>query len=362
MLRFTARETQTQLVIPLGIYGENNARQILFPIGLWQEAFGEGRVELLVQRSGDAQPYPVPLTMEGNAAVWTITKADVGVPGFGRARLNYYVGETIAKSVTWTTRTDSDPLAEPGEVPEAPEQAWMEQVLAAAGDVAEINQHPPVPGEDGYWMIWNPETDEYEQSGVALPEGAGSKDAVLYVPQALSDEQQGQARDNINAAPKRLIITAESVTVDGEQQLALSHTGAQAFAFLKNGGSVALHLVEYGQALNAMSAFETEDGGAVLFTTPGGNGLTGVFLMGDSAFTTSFDLTGPEGPQGPAGPQGEQGPAGPQGDPGPEGPQGPAGADGYTPVKGVDYWTPEDRQSMVDDVLAALPAAEGVGF
>ena len=41
------------------------------------------------------------------------------------------------------------------------------------------------------------------------------------------------------------------------------------------------------------------------------------------------------------------------------GQEGPAG---YTPVKGVDYWTQEERQSMVEDVLAALPSAEGVGF
>lgn len=37
--------------------------------------------------------------------------------------------------------------------------------------------------------------------------------------------------------------------------------------------------------------------------------------------------------------------------------QGPAG---YTPVRGTDYWTAEDQQAIVDAVLAALPAAEGV--
>lgn len=43
-------------------------------------------------------------------------------------------------------------------------------------------------------------------------------------------------------------------------------------------------------------------------------------------------------------------------------PEGIVGATGYTPVKGVDYWTQEDCQSMVNDVLAALPASEGVRF
>ena len=54
--------------------------------------------------------------------------------------------------------------------------------------------------------------------------------------------------------------------------------------------------------------------------------------------------------------------AGIPGAPGDVGPEGPPGSDGYTPIKGVDYWTQADQQSIVDDVLAALPVAEGVGF
>lgn len=78
--------------------------------------------------------------------------------------------------------------------------------------------------------------------------------------------------------------------------------------------------------------------------------------------------TGPQGPQGiqgetgPAGADGAQGQKGDTGDTGPQGPQGPAGADGYTPVKGTDYFTAEDKTELVNAVLAALPAAEGVGY
>lgn len=38
--------------------------------------------------------------------------------------------------------------------------------------------------------------------------------------------------------------------------------------------------------------------------------------------------------------------------------QGTSG-DGYTPVKGVDYWTEAEKEQMVADVLAALPAYDG---
>lgn len=77
-------------------------------------------------------------------------------------------------------------------------------------------------------------------------------------------------------------------------------------------------------------------------------------------------IQGETGPQGPKGDTGETGPQGPQGIPGEKGdqgdigPQGPAGVDGHTPVKGTDYWTESDKQEIVNDVLAALPAAEGV--
>lgn len=47
---------------------------------------------------------------------------------------------------------------------------------------------------------------------------------------------------------------------------------------------------------------------------------------------------------------------------GPQGPKGETGATGYTPAKGVDYWTEADKQEIIDDILEALPAAEGVSF
>ena len=35
---------------------------------------------------------------------------------------------------------------------------------------------------------------------------------------------------------------------------------------------------------------------------------------------------------------------------------------GDTPQKGTDYWTAADQQSIVDDVLAALPTWEGGSY
>lgn len=46
----------------------------------------------------------------------------------------------------------------------------------------------------------------------------------------------------------------------------------------------------------------------------------------------------------------------------PQGEKGDTGADGYTPVKGVDYFTADDKNELVQAVLAALPAAEEGSF
>lgn len=37
--------------------------------------------------------------------------------------------------------------------------------------ITDINNHPPTPGTNGYWMIWNPAKRKYEESTVPLPEG-----------------------------------------------------------------------------------------------------------------------------------------------------------------------------------------------
>ena len=42
--------------------------------------------------------------------------------------------------------------------------------------------------------------------------------------------------------------------------------------------------------------------------------------------------------------------------------KGDTGAPGHTPVKGTDYWTADDQQTIVNDVLAALPTWEGGSY
>ena len=63
--------------------------------------------------------------------------------------------------------------------------------------------------------------------------------------------------------------------------------------------------------------------------------------------------TGPVGPAGEPGPAGKDGVDGKDGQNGADGKDGKNGVDGYTPVKGTDYFTEEDKNEIVDAVIAA---------
>lgn len=52
--------------------------------------------------------------------------------------------------------------------PEIPSEfSEMEQRLN------ELYANPPKPGANGTWLLWNPDTNEYEESDIPLPEGGG---------------------------------------------------------------------------------------------------------------------------------------------------------------------------------------------
>ena len=45
-----------------------------------------------------------------------------------------------------------------------PQQSWMAKII-------DLNNHPPIPGENGYWLIWDTDKGEYVESDLPLPAG-----------------------------------------------------------------------------------------------------------------------------------------------------------------------------------------------
>ena len=51
-----------------------------------------------------------------------------------------------------------------------PQPSWLAKII-------DLNNHPPIPGNNGYWMLWDTDKGEYVESDLPLPEvssGGGS--------------------------------------------------------------------------------------------------------------------------------------------------------------------------------------------
>ena len=51
-----------------------------------------------------------------------------------------------------------------------PQPSWLAKII-------DLNNHPPVPGDNGYWMLWDTDSGAYVESDLPLPEvssGGGS--------------------------------------------------------------------------------------------------------------------------------------------------------------------------------------------
>ena len=172
----------------------------------------------------------------------------------------------------------------------------------AEADIRELNAHPPIPGDGGYWLVWDLDGEKYVTSSLPLPD-------VSVGPPGPQGPQGPQGEPGPQGPQGEPGPKGEK----GEQ----GEPGPQG---------------EKG---------ETGEKGDT-----GPQGPQGP--KGDKGDT---------GPQGDVGPQGEQGPAGPAG---PEGPQGPAGL-GVPPISG-----PEDAGKAVvvngDGTQFVLGEAAGTGW
>ena len=141
-----------------------------------------------------------------------------------------------------------------------PQPSWLSKVI-------DLNNHPSIPGENGYWLIWNTDSGAYVESELPLP-------AVSVGPQG----PQGEKGDKGDA------FTYADFTVE------------------------------------QLAALKGEKGDTGATGPQGPQGERG--LKGDTG-----DV-GPQGPKGDTGATGATGPQGPKGDKGDTGPQGPQGEQG----------------------------------
>lgn len=118
-----------QRMTVLGRVGENEYRQVQFPVGEYLTDYPDATFKLLNQRPGDSAAYPVEnVAVEGETLNWTISSADVSASGQGKCELVVMDGNMIAKSVYYLTQVlpalDGD-----GATPD-PWESWLTQFEA----------------------------------------------------------------------------------------------------------------------------------------------------------------------------------------------------------------------------------------
>ena len=167
--------------------------------------------------------------------------------------------------------------------------------------IRELNAHPPIPGDEGFWLTWDLKTKEYIKSELPMPE--------------LPEGPQGPAGPQGEPGPQ------------GQK----GDTGPQG---------------------------PKGDPGE-----PGPVGPQGE--KGEKGDAGPAGPAGPQGPQGEKGVPGEQGPEGPQGIQGvqgPTGPQGPAGSDGSPGKSAYQCATEAGYTGTEAEFYAALVTLKNAPF
>ena len=130
-------QATTLRTIKLGHTGENDAVRVAFSLLPFQQTFPGGRPALLVKRPKDAEAYPVTLEVDGATAYWTVTDTDTETAGFGQAELQWYLGDTLAKSDKFDF-TVIQALTAGSEPPDAPTKRWFDAIESQIGNLADL--------------------------------------------------------------------------------------------------------------------------------------------------------------------------------------------------------------------------------
>ena len=165
-----------------------------------------------------------------------------------------------------------------------PQPSWLAKVI-------DLNNHPSIPGENGYWLIWDTDSGAYVESELPLP-------AVSVGPQG----PQGEKGDKGDAFTYADFTAEQLAALKGEK----GDTGATGPQGPQG---------EQGPKGDTGDVGPQGPKGDTGATGPQGpKGDTGT--QGPKGDTGATGATGPQGPKGdkgdtgPQGPQGEQGPAG----------------------------------------------------
>ena len=129
--------------------------------------------DVLVSASGKGDTWPLALG-DGQASI-TLTDDNLSVRGEYYLQLRGTNGDQV-RHTNVITAYNSRSLSGAGQWPTLPTE-WIQ----AEKDIKELNAHPPVPGSDGYWLLWDLSSHSYQESDLPVPVGPAGPPNVLEI-------------------------------------------------------------------------------------------------------------------------------------------------------------------------------------
>lgn len=159
--------------------------QLTFQFAAWQLSAGQGIVgrqydnlshslvvegelpsgytwDMLVEAKGKYNVIPLSATATGATASLTADQL-----AFGDTYYAFQLRGTSGEIIHHTNAVQvyvPETIVGPGTWPVLPTEFSQ-----AEANIRELNAHPPVPGENGYWMLWDLDTHSYVQSHLVVP-------------------------------------------------------------------------------------------------------------------------------------------------------------------------------------------------
>ena len=143
--------------------------------------------DILVSASGNSDTWPLALG-DGQASI-TLTDDNLSVRGEYYLQLRGTKGDQV-RHTNVITAYNSRSLSGAGQWPTLPAE-WIQ----AEKDIKELNAHPPVPGSNGYWLLWDLSSHSYQESDLPVPVGPAGPPNVLEIGtvETLPADQQATA-------------------------------------------------------------------------------------------------------------------------------------------------------------------------
>ena len=155
----------------LGFKGDNNANTLTLTTDFTDEYDLKLDVELAEQKN----IIQLAKTADKTYSV-LLTRDMLGTDGLYKAQIRGTMGDIIKHSNIFYLRIGDSINAEKSFPPSLPSE--FEQTESR---INELNNNPPKASDTGFWEIYNPETKQYVQSDIPLPEGKEGKAATVKV-------------------------------------------------------------------------------------------------------------------------------------------------------------------------------------